>query len=170
MSAVKAELLAGNANVVDYKISGEEIIKGRFINNQLFKNLHECRAIIFGSPTYMGGVAAQFKAFADATSDFWSNQKWADKIAAGITSGTGLNGDQSSTLHYLTVLASQHGMVWVGLDTPYNNSSEGINRLGCQVGVTACSTDGVVDGADLKSAQSLARRVLKIAGAINHET
>ena len=26
-------------------------------------------AIIFGSPTYMGGPAAQFKAFADASSD-----------------------------------------------------------------------------------------------------
>ncbi|MFQ3251550.1 MAG: NAD(P)H dehydrogenase (quinone) [Glaciecola sp.] len=170
MSALKAELLAGNAIVVDHKISGEEIIKGRFINDDLFKKLHECHAIIFGTPTYMGGVAAQFKAFADATSDFWSNQRWADKIAAGITSGTGLNGDQSSTLHYLTVLASQHGMVWVGLDAPYNNSSEGINRLGCQIGVTACSTDGVVDESDLKSAQYLARRVLKLAGKINQDT
>jgi len=35
----------------------------------------------FGSPTYMGGPAAQFKAFADATGDRWAARTWANKVA-----------------------------------------------------------------------------------------
>ncbi|MFO6089736.1 flavodoxin family protein, partial [Pseudomonas aeruginosa] len=33
--------------------------------------LVEADAIVFGSPTYMGGPAWQFKKFADATSKLW---------------------------------------------------------------------------------------------------
>eukprot|EP01039_Chlorochromonas_danica_P016965 gene16965-20141_t len=39
-------------------------------------------AVIFGSPTYMGGVSAPFKAFADASSKPWFSQAWRNKIAA----------------------------------------------------------------------------------------
>ena len=56
-------------------------------------------------------------------------QEWAGKIAAGITSGTGLNGDQSSTLQYFSTLASQHGMYWIGIDTAYGNKEQALNRL-----------------------------------------
>lgn len=170
IAAAKTELISSNVNVLDYRITGDEIIRGRFSNDNLFHELHGCHAIIFGSPTYMGGVAAQFKAFADATSDFWREQKWANKIAAAITSGTGLNGDQSSTLQYLSTLSSQHGMFWLGLDTPYSSTFEGVNRLGCQLGVTACSTDGIVHESDIKSAQYLARRVLHYAQKFDTET
>jgi multimeric flavodoxin WrbA len=148
--------------VLVHQILGKEIIEGRFVNPELMEQLHECAAILFGSPTYMGNAAAQFKAFADATSDFWSDQKWAGKIAAGITSGTGLNGDQTCTLQYFSTLASQHGMIWVGLDTPYSDTEKNINRLGCQLGVTACSTDGETHPDDIESAKYLARRVLQL--------
>jgi len=84
--------------VFSHQIKSTEIVEGRFVNLDVFHILKSCNAIIFASPTYMGGVAAQFKAFADATSEFWEAQEWAGKIAAGITSGTGFNGDQSSTL------------------------------------------------------------------------
>ena len=48
-------------------ISGDDIVKGRYINDAVLAQLDASDAIIFGSPTYMGGPAAQFKAFADAT-------------------------------------------------------------------------------------------------------
>lgn len=147
---------------ISHQISGKEIIDGRFINDALMESLKNCDAIIFGSPTYMGSVSAQFKSFADATSDFWSEQAWAGKIAAGITSGTGLNGDQASTLQYFSILASQHGMIWVGLDAPFNDTKKSVNRLGCHLGVTACSTDGSMNSIDLESAKYLALRVAKM--------
>ncbi len=160
MQAAYHEFERQGFELVCHKIAGKEIVEGRFINTALMTELHRCDAIIFGSPTYMGGVAAQFKAFADATSDFWREQRWAGKIAAGITSGTGLNGDQSSTLQYLATLASQHSMLWMGLDTPYSEDSHAPNRLGCQLGVTAHSPDGQIHPADINSAVQLSRRLI----------
>ncbi|WP_256933889.1 flavodoxin family protein, partial [Vibrio parahaemolyticus] len=57
--------------ILSHRIEGSEIIEGRFVNPKLMDELAECDAIIFGSPTYMGGVAAQFKAFTDASSESW---------------------------------------------------------------------------------------------------
>lgn len=145
-----------------YSIKGSDIIEGRFKNTQIFDELHNSDAIVFASPTYMGGVAAQFKAFADASSDFWSEQKWAGKYAAGITCGSAPNGDQSNTLQYFFTLASQHGMFWLGLDTPHNNKDLSLNRLGIQLGVSALSVNGTTDEADLNTVKHLAYRIIKI--------
>lgn len=115
----------------------------------------------------MGGVAAQFKAFADATSDFWERQEWAGKMAAGITSGTALNGDQSSTLQYFSILASQHGMYWVGIDSVHRRDGDGLNRLGCQLGVVAQSDGNTINPTDIKTARYLGVRVSKLASILS---
>ena len=162
MEAACSEIEKEGIEFISHRIHGKEIIEGRFINQELMDHLQSCDAIIFGSPTYMGNVSAQFKAFADATSDFWSTQEWSGKVAAGVTSGTGLNGDQTSTLQYFSTLSSQHGMIWVGLDAPYSDKAKAVNRLGCQLGVTACSQDGEVHATDIESSKYLARRVIQI--------
>ncbi len=71
-------------------------------------------AIIYGSPTYMGGPAWQFKKFADASSKPWFAQAWKDKIAAGFTNSASVNGDKYATIQYFWTLSQQHGQVWVG--------------------------------------------------------
>ncbi len=43
-----------------YRISGTEIIAGRFIDEAIWAQLDQADAIIFGSPTYMRGPSAQF--------------------------------------------------------------------------------------------------------------
>ena len=50
-----------------------------------WEQLAAAKAIVFGSPTYMGSVSWQFKKFADASSKPWFTQAWKDKIAAGFT-------------------------------------------------------------------------------------
>jgi len=168
-----AKSIASGANqedgimVLEHRIDGHEIIEGRFENATLFEQLKSCNAIIFGSPTYMGSVSAQFKAFADASSEHWQHQEWADKISAGFTSGTGLNGDQSSTLQYMTTLASQHGMLWVNVDSSYGPENTTLNRLGCQLGVVSQTTNGVAHKVDLATAKHLGRRVAKLALRLN---
>ena len=152
-----------NITVLMHSIAGHEIIEGRFVNPQLFAKLIACDAIIFGSPTYMGNVAAQFKAFADASSEYWQQQDWSDKLSAGFTSGTGLNGDQTNSLHYLSTLASQHGMLWVNLDSSYGPNNVSLNRLGCQLGVVAQTYDHSVNEIDLATAVHLGKRVAKLA-------
>ncbi|MBO6753400.1 MAG: flavodoxin family protein, partial [Spongiibacter sp.] len=62
-------------------------------------------AIVFGSPTYMGGVSWQFKRVADASSGRWMAQQWKDKLAAGFTNSASINGDKSATLSYLHTFA-----------------------------------------------------------------
>ncbi|MEJ2793487.1 flavodoxin family protein [Iodobacter sp. LRB] len=146
-----------------YRISGAEIIAGRFKNEEIWAQLDQADAIIFGSPTYMGGPSAQFKAFADASGERWSQRAWANKIAAGFTIGTLANGDQSSTLLSFSVFAAQHGMLWCGLDIAGGHDEQGRNRLGTQLGVAAQSNDGQVNAIDLMTAHYLGKRVAQIA-------
>ena len=101
--------------------------------------------MIFGSPTFMGSVSAQFKAFADATGELWAEKIWSDKVAAGFTIGSNLSGDQLHTLQYLQVFANQHGMLWASLDIPGNCDPQKRNRLGAQSGLIAYSKDGVLN-------------------------
>ena len=128
-------------------------------------------ALIFGTPTYMGGASAKFRAFAEMTSKKWAGQEWKDKIAAGFTNSASQSGDKLATLDSLQVFAMQHGMVWVGLDLlPGNNSSKAsvndLNRLGSFVGLmTQANSDQGPElappDADHRTAQHFGRRVAK---------
>jgi len=145
-----------------HSIQGEDIEKGRFKNETLFAQLDASDAVIFGSPTYMGGPAAQFKAFADATGERRFKAAWKDKLAAGLTVSGGLSGDKLSTLHYFFTLAMQHGMIWVGLtESPFND--KGINRLSSYCGVMGQAftepPEVAPNAVDKLTGESLGRRV-----------
>src|SRR5689334_8523376 len=56
--------------------------------------INACDALIFGSPTYMGSVAAEFKKFMDDSGKQWGEQKWKDKLAAAFTCSHGYSGDK----------------------------------------------------------------------------
>jgi len=84
------------------------------VNDAAWEQLAAADAIVFGSPTYMGGPSWQFKKFADASSKVWFTQGWKDKFFAGFTNSATMNGDKHSTLHYFITLAMQHSGVWVG--------------------------------------------------------
>jgi len=116
------------------RIHGEQIVNGRWQDDRAMEKLDRADAIVFGSPTYMGGVAAQFKAFIDAASSRWFQQAWKNKIAGGFTHSSSLSGDKQGTLIYLAINATQHGMIWVGFDQ-MPNPSNGVNRLGSFLGV-----------------------------------
>jgi len=157
VAGVKTNLIA---------ISGDDIVKGRYKNDAILAQLDASDAIIFGSPTFMGGPAAQFKALADATGERWFNGAWRDKLAAGFTVSGGPSGDKLSTLHYFFTLAMQHGMIWVGLpDNPMND--KGINRLSSYSGVMAQagyeSPDVAPNEADKLTGEILGRRVATFA-------
>lgn len=85
-------------------------------------------AIIFGSPTYMGGPSWQFKRFADASSKPWFVQAWKDKLFAGFTNSASVNGNKQTTLDYLFQLAMQHGGLWVGSGMLPSNARRAAQR------------------------------------------
>jgi NAD(P)H dehydrogenase (quinone) len=121
-----------DTNVELLRITGEQIVAGRWKNEEILAKLLAADAIIFGSPTYMGGVAGQFKTFIDNTSGAWFAQLWKDKIAGGFTHSGSPSGDKQGTLLYLAINAAQHSMVWVGAGEMRNGE---INRLGSYMGV-----------------------------------
>ncbi|PZV16636.1 MAG: flavodoxin family protein [Leptolyngbya sp.] len=130
-------------NVQLFRIVGEQITHGRWKDDQVMEQLAQADAIVFGSPTYMGGVAAQFKAFVDAASSAWFVQQWKDKIAGGFTHSGSLSGDKQGTLLYLSINAAQHSMIWVSPgEMPSGSVEQGnnVNRLGSYLGVMGQST------------------------------
>lgn len=151
-------------------LASADISAGRYLNPDTLSALDRVDAIIFGSPTFMGGPSAQFKAFADASSETWERQGWRDRLAAGFTIGSNLSGDQLATIQYFQLLAMQHGMIWVGLDLPGGVTEEVPNRLGAQGGLIAHATGTTVDGQDLQTARYLGRRVAGLARRLHHCT
>ncbi len=132
-----------------------------------WEQLAAARAIVFGSPTYMGSVSWQFKKFADASSKPWYSQQWKNKLAAGFTNSATMNGDKLSTLHYLFTLSQQHSMLWVGTGMMPSNSKAAtrndLNFVGSSSGLMTAtpsdaSTDEMVAG-DIATAKAFGQRV-----------
>lgn len=157
VAGVKTNLIA---------IDSKDIVEGRYKNDDVFAKLDASDAIIFGSPTYMGGPAAQFKAFADATGAKWFTSAWKNKIAAGFTISMSPSGDKLNTLQYFFTLAMQHGMIWIGQpEMPLQPN--GVNRLGSNSGVMAQagqeSPDVAPSEGDKLTGELLGKRVAEYA-------
>lgn len=162
---VAEEVAAGaNAQLVAVDADGH-------VDEQGWAAIDAADAVIWGAPTYMGGVPWQFKKFADATSKKWFTQAWKDKVFGGFTNSASFNGDKQITLIYLQTLASQHGGVWVSLgQLPANakaSTRQDVNNLGGSAGVLVqspsdASVDEIASG-DLETAKLYGARVAEIA-------
>ena len=139
-----------------------------------WETLNAADAIIFGSPTYMGGASWQFKKFADASSKVWFTRGWQDKVFGGFTNSASFNGDKQVTLQYLNTLASQHGGLWVSLGLPPANTKAAtrndVNNLGGSVGLLVQSPSDAsaaeVPQGDLDTAKLYGARVAAIAAKL----
>lgn len=153
---LQAEAVARGAN----SICEAELMKADEVD---FDALAAAEAIIFGSPTYMGSVSAQFKQFMDDSSKIWLAQGWKNKIAGGFTNSSSMSGDKQSTLITLAVFAAQHGMIWVGSEYDSEN-----DRFGSGLGAMAQSANApAVEGEnppkqDLVRAENYGKRIAEI--------
>jgi len=146
---------AGGARLVDVsRISAED-----------WTALDASRAIIFGSPTYMGSTAAAFDQFLEDAGDRWMDHRWTDKIAAGFTVATNASGDKLAALMRMAVYAGQMGMIWVGqaeIGSAVDASSPGINRDGSWLGLMARSSrdkSALIDPEDAQTARLFGARI-----------
>ncbi len=123
--------------------------------------LNAADCIVFGCPTYMGGMSAQFKTFVDAASKIWFKQGWKDKLAAGFTNSGSPSGDKLQTLMSLMINANQHSMIWIS--TGLLNDGE-VNRLGSFGGAMAQSPQGAAapEPQDLKTAELFGQRISEV--------
>jgi NAD(P)H dehydrogenase (quinone) len=167
---------AKQATAVQEGASSVESIITKLINVTEIENhwadLNQADAIIFGAPTYMGSLSAEFKKFMELSSRLWMAQAWKDKLAAGFTNSASLNGDKYNSINQLVTFAGQHGMLWIPLGLLPANSSTSqrndLNRMGGFLGAYAQSdadvgADIAPPSGDLHTATHLGKRVAELA-------
>jgi NAD(P)H dehydrogenase (quinone) len=81
------------------------------------EELGDYDAIIFGSPTRFGNMAAQMRNFLDQTGSLWFEGKLIGKVGSVFTSTASQHGGQETTITSFHTTLLHHGMVIVGV--PY---------------------------------------------------
>ena len=158
-------ILAGTKEI----IADSQLIDVTTIKESDWSNLEKADGIIFGSPTFMGSAAGQYKLFLDETAyrGFWTGHKLVDKMAAGFTVATYPSGDKLNTIMQLSIYAAQHGMIWVnncGLGSKVSGESSDYNECGSWLGLMATSIPDkskLISDADVSHATAFGRRFAK---------
>jgi NAD(P)H dehydrogenase (quinone) len=122
-------------------------------------------AIVFGTPTRFGNVAAQLKQFMDTSGGLWFQGKLANKVYAAFTSAMNTHGGQESTLLALyTTIYHFGGYIVTPGYTDKSVFASGGNPYGVSV-TTGQAGNGPTD-ADLAHAQYLGKRVTEVAAKL----
>jgi NAD(P)H dehydrogenase (quinone) len=127
-------------------------------------------AIIFGTPTRYGGMAAQMRNFLDQTGSLWVQGALIGKVGSVFASTGTQHGGQETTITSFHTTLLHHGMIIVGL--PY--SFEGQSRIGEVTGGSpyGATTIAAGDGSrqpsqnELEGARFQGRHVAEIAGRL----
>lgn len=129
------------------------------------EDLAQCSALILGSPTRFGSMAAPLKYFLDATSADWLAGTLAGKPAAVFTSTSTIHGGQEATLLSMAVPLLHHGMYLVGI--PYTEERLQTSRSGgAPYGATHVAgmrSDRSLDDDEAWLCRILGRRVAELA-------
>jgi NAD(P)H dehydrogenase (quinone) len=116
--------------------------------------LAEADALIFGTPTRFGNMAAQMRNFLDQTGPLWQAGALIGKVGSVFTSTASQHGGQETTLISFHTTLLHHGMIVVGV--PY--SAAELLTMGEISGGTpyGASTITGPDGKRMPSANELA--------------
>jgi NAD(P)H dehydrogenase (quinone) len=132
--------------------------------------LPEAHAIIFGTPTRFGNMAAQMRNFLDQTGALWGKGSLIGKVGSVFASTATQHGGQETTITSFHSTLLHHGMVIVGV--PYSES--GLTHMGDISGGTpyGATTLAGSDGSrqpsenELKIARYQGKHVTEIAGKL----
>lgn len=84
------------------------------------EQLAEADAIIFGTPTRFGNMAAQMRNFLDQTGSLWSKGALVGKVGSVFASSASQHGGQETTITSFHTTLFHHGMIVAGV--PYSCS------------------------------------------------
>ena len=90
------------------------------------EQLPDADAIIFGTPTRFGNMAAQMRNFLDQTGGLWARGALVGKVGSVFTSTATQHGGQETTITSFHTTLLHHGMIIVGV--PY--TAAGLNHMG----------------------------------------
>ncbi len=127
-------------------------------------------AIVFGTPTRYGNMAAQMKNFIDQTGALWFGDKLVGKVGSVFTSTATQHGGQETTLTSFHTVLFHLGMIVIGL--PYTH--KGMMRLDEVVGgspygaTTIAGGDGsrLPSDTELEGARFQGRHVAEVTAAL----
>lgn len=132
----------------------------------LVKELPNFDAIVFGSPTRFGNMAAPMKALWDRTSDLWMKGSLIDKLGAVFTGAASVHGGQETTAISMMFPMLHHGMIIVGV--PY--SVPELTQSGSPYGpsrIVGPMSNKEITEADTMVARALGKRVSELAQKLN---
>jgi NAD(P)H dehydrogenase (quinone) len=132
--------------------------------------LPEAHAILFGTPTRFGNMAAQMRNFLDQTGALWAKGALIGKVGSVFASTATQHGGQETTLTSFHTTLLHHGMIIAGV--PYSES--GLVNMGEITGGTpyGATTIAGPDGGrqpsenELKIARFQGRHVAEIASKL----
>ena len=81
-------------------------------------------AIIFGTPTRFGNMAAQMRTFLDQTGPLWFEKKLVGKVGSVFCSTGSQHGGQETTITSFHLTLMHHGMIVVGLPYTFEGNME----------------------------------------------
>lgn len=127
-------------------------------------------AILFGTPTRFGNMAAQMKTFLDATGKLWQEGSLIGKIGSVFTSAATQHGGQESTILSFHIVLLHQGMIIVGLPYSFQGQMQldeisGASPYGAS---TIVGTKGELmpNKIDLEAAKFQGEHVAKIAAKL----
>ncbi|MEQ8603035.1 MAG: NAD(P)H:quinone oxidoreductase [Marivibrio sp.] len=128
--------------------------------------LAEYDAIIFGTPTRFGNMAAQMRNFLDQTGGLWAKGALIEKLGSVFTS-TGTNGGHETTITSFWNTLAHHGMILVPLSYDHQELADlseprGSNPYGAAAIAGADGSRQPTD-IDLKMARAQGEKVARLA-------
>jgi NAD(P)H dehydrogenase (quinone) len=134
---------------------------------QTFSDVHELAnydALILGSPTRYGIMAAELKNVLDQTGPLWQKGALVNKVGAAFTSvATGHGGHETTLWSIMTPMANL-GLIIV----PPGYTDAVMFAGGSPYGATATTGAGAPNEAALAAARHEGRRVAEVTGWITH--
>ena len=88
------------------------------------EELAQYDAIVFGTPTRFGNMAAQMRNFLDQTGGLWFTKALVGKVGSVFVSTASQHGGQETTITSFHTTLLHHGMVIVGLPYTFAGNSE----------------------------------------------
>jgi NAD(P)H dehydrogenase (quinone) len=133
-------------------------------------DLADYDAVIFGTPTRFGMMAAQMKNFLDQAGGLWAQNKLVGKAGGVFTSSATQHGGQESTILSFHTLLLHMGFVVVGL--PYTFAAQ--NGVSEVMGNSPYGASTIADGdgsrspsqVELDGARFQGRHIAQIAGKL----
>jgi NAD(P)H dehydrogenase (quinone) len=123
--------------------------------------LEQYDAIIFGTPTRFGNMAAQMRNFLDQTGALWGRSALVGKVGSVFCSTASQHGGQETTITSFHTTLLHHGMIIVGLPYTFKDLMTMREITGGSPYGASCVTGG---GADLRMPTALELEMCRFQG------